>query len=106
ATRFLLGTQSLVNALANEIGSQNIALNTKVKSIEDHGTGKGLTVTTSDLVWHAKQKVIVAMSPPISKSIQYLPPLENSQAGRDRLELCKRMSDARGLTIKGFVRFK
>jgi monoamine oxidase len=90
---------SLVTAIVNELGQDMIKTNSAVTKI-DYSNGKDqITITTaSGEVYHSK-RVILAISPKISATIEYNPPMP-----ADRVELCKRQST--GNLIKCIVSFK
>jgi monoamine oxidase len=101
--RFMFGSKQLVNRLLDEVGHENVLFNAPVTRIEHDSTG--VRVSSGEQAFEADY-VIVAMSPPASARLVYDPPLAGSEAGEQRLELCRRMGVCQGKTIKGFVRFK
>jgi hypothetical protein len=108
ATRFTLGTQSLVAKLCDEIKDEaqsNIMLGARASKIAYDEAGA--TITLSDGRVLRCKRVIVAMAPPTSvHQLAYEPKFETgSAAAKDRAALCQAMSGTLGATIKGFVKF-
>jgi monoamine oxidase len=103
-TRFALGTQSLVAALIDQ-NYPNVWPNSVVQDI-DYSAPQGATITLKDGTTFAAKQVVVAMSPPASAKLNYVPALSTTPDGQKRVKLCADMQSCLGRTIKGFVRFK
>ncbi|PWN91830.1 amine oxidase [Acaromyces ingoldii] len=74
------GTELLASQLATKLGSQNIKLNSPVRSIQK--SGATYNVVTSGKTTYTGKHVVVAMSPPLAGRISYEPKLP---ASRDAL---------------------
>ncbi|HEY2406671.1 MAG TPA: FAD-dependent oxidoreductase [Polyangiaceae bacterium] len=103
ATRFANGTKDLVDAIAADVGADNIQLEVQVKSVASNADGA--LVSTDSGQWQAKN-VIVAMAPPASARIEFSRSPKHDAQWKMRDALSSAMDKALGRTIKGFVRFK
>ena len=101
-TRFTYGTRSLVDALADAVGRHHIKTGVAVATIAQDESG--VDVTMADGTTWRGARVIVAMSPIVSRKIEYQPPLQALPGGPERVLLCDNMP--MGHTIKGFVLYK
>ncbi|MEO7036660.1 MAG: NAD(P)/FAD-dependent oxidoreductase [Polyangiaceae bacterium] len=116
ATRFALGTQSLVEAIRQDIDPNNktVLRGARATKIAYDASGVVVTCDVTGADGNVTQRslrgrrAIVAMAPPVSiNRLSYDPPLEKGDgASVMRYELCQAMGKALGRTIKGFVRFE
>ena len=99
--RFKYGSRSLVDALADAVGRDNIRMGEAVRRITQDDSG--VTVETDRQRYRARE-VIVCMSPATTLKIAYDPPLAELPGGPERLRLCQNMP--MGSIIKVFVHYR